>query len=62
MVKRNVKIVGGENYIGSSHYYDDILEYSPEEDSMVTVGYMAEARAWHRLSVVLAEDYIQWCQ
>ena len=57
-----MNFIGGENYIGTSQYYDDILEYDPEEDSMVPVGQMTQTRAWHALSVVQAQDYAQWCQ
>ena len=60
-VDRNITIAGGEYYIGGSTYYDDILEYDPEEDSMVTVGQMAQARAWHAITVVNTEQYEQWC-
>ena len=41
---------------------DDILEYDPEEDTMITVGHMTQARAQHAVSVIQAEDYLQWCQ
>lgn len=61
-INDRVLIFGGENYIGTSHYYDDILEYDPEEDSMVTVGHLTQTRAWHAISVVQAEDYSMWCQ
>ena len=50
----------GDQYNG--HYFDDILEYDPEEDTMTIVGHMTEARAYHAVSVVPAEDYLQWCQ
>ena len=60
-VDRNITIAGGEYYIGGSKYYDDILEYDPEEDSLVTVGQMGQARAWHAISVVNTEDFDMWC-
>ena len=50
----NGNLAGGE--------YDDILEYDPEGDSMVTVGHMTRARSQHAISVVQAGDYLQWCQ
>ena len=50
---------GGYGYDG--YYSDDILEYDSEEDSMIPVGHMTRARAWHALSVVQEKDYIQWC-
>jgi len=46
---------------GSGMSYDDILEYDPEEDSIVIVGKMTRARSSHAVSVVQAEDYLQWC-
>ena len=42
--------------------YDDILEYDPEGDSMVTVGHMTRARSQHAISVVPAGDYLPGCQ
>ena len=50
-------IAGGYGYDG--YYSGDILEYDPEEDSMVTVGQMT--RAWHAITVVNTEQYQQWC-
>ena len=41
--------------------YDDILEYDPEEDIIIPVGHMIQARWNHAVSVVPAEDYLQWC-
>ena len=29
---------------------------------MTTVGHMTEARDFHAVSVVQADDYLQWCQ
>jgi len=54
-----VLIFGG---LYNSHYYDDILEYNPDEDSMVVVGHLTQARAYHAVSVVQAQDYTKWCQ
>ena len=48
-------------YAGDGDYYDDILEYDPEEDSMVLVGEMIQARSYHAISVVQAKDYATWC-
>ena len=47
---------------GGDYYGDGVLEYNPEEDSMLPVGKMTESRFWHAVSVVKAEDYLQWCQ
>ena len=41
--------------------FDDILEYVPEEDTIIPVGKMIETRYNHAVSVVPAEDYLQWC-
>ena len=54
-------IADGEYYIGGSTYYDDILEYDLEKDSLVTVGQMTQARAWHAITVVNTEQYDKWC-
>ena len=43
------------------HTYDDILEYDPEEDIIIPVGHMIQARWDHAVSVVPEEDYLQWC-
>ena len=40
---------------------DDIVEYDPEEDTIIPVGHMIETRAFHAVSVVQAADYLQWC-
>ena len=53
-------IPGGHNKYGG--YHDYIVEYNPEEDTMTIVGHMTTARAYHAVSVVPAEDYLQWCQ
>ena len=57
---RNLIIAGGLDYDGD--YYDDILEYIPEEDTILTIGQMSQARGWHAVSVVQAQDFSQWCQ
>ena len=49
-------------YSDNDHYYDDILEYDPEEDTMTIVGHMTQGRKSHAVSVVRAEDYLPWCQ
>jgi len=57
-----VLIFGGRHGELGSHRYDDILEYSLEEHSIIPLGQMLQARAWHAVSVVQTKDYIQWCQ
>ena len=42
-------------------FYDDILQYDPEEDTITSVGHMIQARGSHAISVVSAADYLQWC-
>ena len=54
-------IIAGGN-AGFQEYSDVILEYDPEEDSMIPVGHMTQARSYHAVSVVQAEDYAPWCQ
>ena len=50
---------GGKDFDDSC---DDILEYHPEEDTLIPVGHMTKARGEHAVSVVQARDYLQWCQ
>ena len=52
-------IAGGKDI--DDNYYDDILEYDPEEDTITTVGHMTQARGYHAISVVSPADYLQWC-
>ena len=64
---RNIIIAGGfggdgNYYDSSASAHDDILEYNPEKDYMVTVGQMTQARAWNAVSVVQAQDFSVWCQ
>ena len=40
---------------------DDILEYDPVEDSVVSVSQMILARRMHAVNVVQVQDYAQWC-
>ena len=54
----NIIIAGGYY---NSQYYDDVLRYYPEEDTIFSVGHMRQARTWHAVSVVLVQDYSQWC-
>ena len=55
-----VMIFGGSG--GGGSYYDGILEYDLEEDTMVSVGHMMQPRLDHAVSVVQSQDYVQWCQ
>ena len=55
-----VLIFGGSG--GGGIYYDDILEYDPERDSMVLVDRMIQPRLDHTVSVVQIQDYAMWCQ
>ena len=59
---RNIIIAGGKDDEPFNDDYDGILEYDPEEDSMVPVGRMTQARSYHAVSVVQVQDYAQWCQ
>ena len=45
----------------NSQYYDDVLKYYPEEDTILSVGHMLQARTWHAVSVVQVQDYFHWC-
>ena len=47
--------------VGGVKYNDDILEYDPEEDSIVPLGQMTQARYFHAISVVPTKDYSKWC-
>ena len=42
-------------------FYDDIVEYDPEKDTITTVGHMIKARGFHAVSVVDASEYTKWC-
>ena len=59
---RNIIIAGGYDYDGDRNSYDDILEYNPDEDSMVVVGRMSQARYYHAVSVVQVQDFSVWCK
>ena len=59
---RDIIIAGGKDDEPFNDDYDGILEYDPEEDSMVPVGHMTQARSYHAVSVVQVQDYAQWCQ
>ena len=54
---RNIIFAGG--YTSDANL---ILEYDPEEDSMVTVGQMTQTRGYHAVSVVQAQDFSVWCK
>ena len=47
--------------VGGIKYNDDILEFKPEEDSIVPLGQMTQARYFHAISVVQTQDYSNWC-
>ena len=53
-------IAGGWDEDYKNH--DDILQYDPEEDKLIPVGHMIKKRSFHAVSVVKADDYLQWCQ
>ena len=51
--------VGGGDYDVT---YDAILEFKPEDDTIVTLGHMTQPRYAHAISVVQTQDYSNWCQ
>ena len=55
-----IHITGGR-LSDAPYQIDDIVEYDPEEDTIIPVGHMIETRAFHAVSVVQAADYLQWC-
>ncbi len=55
-------IAGGWDHGWDGDSYDDILEYHPEEDTITPEGHMIQARSSHAVSVVQADDFLQWCQ
>ena len=55
---RNIIFAGGYGNVD----HDDILEYNPDEDSMVVVGRMSQARYYHAVSVVQVQDFSVWCK
>ena len=60
-INETYKIAGGRPYAKPYGQPDDILEYDPEQDSMVPVGQKLKARANHAVSVVKVQDYAKWC-
>ena len=58
-ISGNIIFTGGYDVeIGASpDIYDDILEYEPEEDAILSVGHMLRPRCWHAVSVVQVQDY-----
>ena len=59
IVHMHIIIAGG---FGGRSDSDDILEYDPKEDAILSVGRMVEAREGHAVSVVQVQDYSIWCQ
>ena len=60
---KHILIKGGYHYVGNGNYYDDILEYDPKEDTILSVGTMIQTtRAYHVVSVVQVQNYSMWCQ
>ena len=57
----NILIAGGGGYGPIGTKFDDILEYDPVEDSVVSVGHMLLPRTSHAVNVVQVQDYAQWC-
>ena len=55
---QGLTIAGGYMY----HPNYDILEYNPEEDTILTIGQMTQARYEHAVSVVQAQDFSVWCK
>ena len=55
---RNIIIAGGYGH----GYRDDILEYDPVEDSILSLGHMTQTREDHAVSVVQVQDYSMWCK
>ena len=59
----NILIAGGYDIDDDDvNRHNGILEYNPEEDSIVSVGQMIQARSSHAINVVQVKDYVQWCQ
>ena len=56
---RNIILIAG-GYDGD--IYDEILEFRSDEDAIVTLGHMTQARHRHAISVVQMQDYSNWCQ
>ena len=51
-------IVGG--YDGG--ILDTILEYDMEQDTILEIGHMRDARDLHAVNVVQYSDFSEWCQ
>ena len=52
-------IVGG---FDGSDTLDTILEYDMEQDTILEIGHMRDARSQHALNVVQYSDFSEWCQ
>ena len=61
-MKLITKCSGGSFYDGHVWiYYDEIVEFSPTSGEWTVVDNMMEARGYHAVSVIEADNVIQFC-
>ena len=58
-MKLITKCSGGSDK--ANYYLDEIMEFSPTSGEWTVVDNMIEARYYHAVSVIKADDVIQFC-
>ena len=58
-MKLITKCSGGSD--GANYYLDEILEFSPTSGEWTVLDNMMEARWYHAVSVIKADNVIQFC-
>ena len=58
-MKLITKCSGGSD--GRHDYYDDIMEFNPTSREWTVVDNMMKARDFHAISVIKADNVIQFC-
>ena len=51
----------GDWYDGGFDFYDEILEFSPTSGEWTVLDNLMEARWYHAVSVIKADNVIQFC-
>ena len=58
-MKLITKCSGGSD--GANYYLDEILEFSPTSGEWTVLDNMMKGRSFHAVSVIKADDVIQFC-
>ena len=53
------KCSGG--YVGDGHFLDEIVEFSPTSGEWTVLDNMMEARYYHAVSVISADQALKYC-